>query len=119
MKNNKIESIQKNIINLFDDIMTTTGVYNIPYSEDDYVNFSVSYKINRAVIWETINYSRCKYSGTIYLSIIDVIVGSGDDREKMDSLSDLPSWVEDDIKDEILDEIEKWLPNVCVDVDIN
>jgi hypothetical protein len=32
-------------------------------------------------------------------------------------ITDLPYWVEDDVKDSILDEIEKWLPMVCVDID--
>jgi hypothetical protein len=37
----------------------------------------------------------------------------------MKYVSDLPSWVEDDIKDSILDEVERYFSNVCVDVDFS
>ena len=119
MEDKKIESIKKNIVKLFDEVTTMEGQYSMPYSsaDDDYADWSVTYKIDRVSLWETEKYARCKYSGTIYLELIEVKVGFEGDWEYVEHISDLPSWIEDDIKDSILDEVETWFPNVCVDVD--
>jgi hypothetical protein len=121
MEDRKIESIKKNIIKLFDDVITKEGQYSMPYSsaDDDYADWSVTYKIGKVALWETEKYQRCKYSGTIYLEPIEIKVGFEGDWEYLDYVSSLPSWVEDDIKDSILDEIEMWFPNVCLDVDFS
>jgi len=50
---------------------------------------------------------------------IEIKVGFEGDWDYLKYVSDLPSWVEDDIKDSILDEIEIWFPNVCLDVDFS
>ena len=119
MEHNRINAIKNNIIRLFDDIITKEGRYSMPYAtaDDDYADWSVIFKIGKVVIWNTEKYSRCKYSGTIYLEPIEIKVGFQGDWNYLRYFSDLPSWVEDDIKDSILDEIERYFPNVCVDVD--
>ena len=121
MEDRKIESIKKNIVKLFDEVMTKEGQYSMPYStsSDDYADWSVTYKIGKVSLWETKKYQRCKYSGTIYVEPIEIKVGFEGDWEYMKYITDLPSWIEDDIKDSILDEVETWLPNVCVDVDFS
>jgi hypothetical protein len=121
MEDRKIESIKKNIVKLFDEVITKEGQYSMPYSsaDDEYADWSVTYKIGKVALWETEKYQRCKYSGTIYLEPIEIKVGFEGDWDYMKYVSDLPSWVEDDIKDSILDEVETWLPNVCVDVDFS
>jgi hypothetical protein len=118
MEDRKIESIKKNIVKLFDEVITKEGQYSMPYSsaDDEYADWSVTYKIGKVALWETEKYQRCKYSGTIYLEPIEIKVGFEGDWDYMKYVSDLPSWIEDDIKDSILDEVETWLPNVCVDV---
>jgi hypothetical protein len=114
----KIEKIKKLITKLFNKVMTMEGKYMMPYStNNDYANWSVIYRIDRVNIWETKKYNNCIYSGTIYLEPIEIKVGFEGDWEYMKYITDLPSWVEDDVKDSILDEIEKWLPMVCVDID--
>jgi hypothetical protein len=121
MEDKKIESIKKNIVKLFDDVITMEGQYSMPYSsaDDDYADWSVTYKIDKIKLWETKVYQVCKYSGTIYLEPIEIKVGFEGDWDYLKYISDLPSWVEDDIKDSILDEIETWFPNVCVDIDFS
>jgi hypothetical protein len=121
MEDRKIESIKKNIVKLFDEVITKEGQYSMPYSsaDDEYADWSVTYKIGKVALWETEKYQRCKYSGTIYLEPIEIKVGFEGDWDYMKYVSDLPSWIEDDIKDSILDEVETWLPNVCVDVDFS
>lgn len=121
MEDRKIESIKKNIVKLFDDVTTMEGQYSMPYSsaDDDYADWSVTYKIGKIKLWETEVYQVCKYSGTIYLEPIEIKVGFEGDWDYLKYISDLPSWVEDDIKDSILDEIETWFPNICVDVDFS
>ena len=105
MEDKKIESIKKNIVKLFDEVTTMEGQYSMPYSsaDDDYADWSVTYKIDRVSLWETEKYARCKYSGTIYLEPIEIKVGFEGDWDYLKYISDLPSWVEDDIKDSILD----------------
>jgi hypothetical protein len=121
MEDRKIELIKKNIIRLFDDVITKEGQYSMPYSsvDDDYADWSVTYKIGKIKLWETEVYQVCKYSGTIYLEPIEIKVGFEGDWDYLKYVSDLPSWVEDDIKDSILDEIEMWFSNVCLDVDFS
>jgi hypothetical protein len=121
MEDRKIESIKKNIVKLFDDVMTMEGQYSMPYSsaDDDYADWSVIFKIGKVALWETEKYQSCKYSGTIYLEPIEIKVGFEGDWDYLKYVSDLPSWVEDDIKDSILDEVETWFPNVCLDVDFS
>ena len=121
MEDRKIELIKKNIIRLFDDVITKEGQYSMPYSsaDDDYADWSVTYKIGKVALWETEKHQMCKYSGTIYLEPIEIKVGFEGDWDYLKYVSDLPSWVEDDIKDSILDEIEMWFPNVCLDVDFS
>ena len=121
MEDKRITAIKNNIIRLFDDVMTMGGQYSMPYSfaDDDYADWSVIYKIGKVSIWETEKYNNCKYSGTIYLEPIEVKVGFEGEWDYLRSISELPSWIGDDIKDSILDEIERYFSNVCVDVDFN
>ena len=121
MEDRKIESIKKNIVKLFDDVITMEGQYSMPYStsSDDYADWSVTYKIGKVSLWNVTRYKRCQYGGTIYLEPIEIKVVHQGDWEYMKYVSDLPSWIEDDIKDSILDEIETWFSNVCVDIDFS
>jgi hypothetical protein len=117
MEDRKIELIKKNIVKLFDDVMVMEGKYGTPYATGSYDNWSVTYKIDKVSLWNVTRYKRCKYGGTIYLEPIEIKVGSEGDWKYMKYITDLPSWVEDDIKDSILDEVETWFPSLCVDVD--
>lgn len=121
MGDKKIGLIKRAIVKLFDEVMVMDGQYDMPYSSssDEYVDWSVTYKISRISIWETEKYQSCKYGGTIYLEPIEIRVGFNGDWEYMKYITDLPSWVSDDIKDGILDKLETWIPNLCVDVDFS
>ena len=121
MENKRLELIKNNIIRLFDDVMTMEGQYSMPYSDnnEDYADWSVIYKIGKVSVWETEKYDNCKYSGTVYLEPIEVKVGFEGDYDYLRSISELPSWVGDDIMDSILDEVERYFPNVCLSVSFN
>ena len=120
MEDRKIELIKRAIFKLFDEVMIMEGQYMMPYSSgEDYADWSVTFKIGRVKLWETEIYQVCKYSGTIYLELIEIKVGFEGDWEYVKRITDLPSWVEDDVKDSILDKLETWLPNVCVDIDFS
>jgi hypothetical protein len=120
MEDRKIESIKKNIVKLFDEVMVIEGQYGMPYSSgEDYADWSVTYKIDKVSLWNVTQYKRCQYGGTIYLNPIEIKVGFEGDWEYMKYITDLPSWIEDEIKDSILDEVETWFPNVCADVDFS
>ena len=112
-KIDKLDGLIRRIVNK-DNKME--GQYSMPYStsEDDYADWKVEFKVSRISLWETEKYVGCKYSGTIYLEA-DVMVGFEGNWEEY-GIGDLPSWVKDDIEDKILNNIEQFLPMVCVDL---
>lgn len=115
----KINKLFELIRRIVDKDNKMEGQYSMPYStsEDDYADWKVILKVSKVSLWETIKYSRCKYSGSVYLNA-DVMVGFEGDWDKY-GIGDLPSWVKDDIENKILDNIEQFLPMVCVDLTFN
>jgi aminoglycoside N3'-acetyltransferase len=61
MENKRINIIQNNILRLFDDVMTKEGKYSMPYStaDDDYADWSITYKIGKVSLWDVTRYKRC------------------------------------------------------------
>ena len=96
----KIDKLKVLIRRIVDKDNKMEGKYTMPYSHSD-DDYAVG----------------CKYSGTIYLDA-DVMVGFEGNWEEY-GMGDLPSWVKDDIEDKILDNIEQFLPMVCVDLTFN
>jgi hypothetical protein len=115
----KIDKLKKLIRRIVNNDNKMEGQYSMPYStnSNDYADWKVELEVNTVKLWETEKYNRCKYSGSLYLDA-DVMVGFEGDWEKF-NIFDLPSWVKDDIEDKILDNIEKFLPMVCVDLTFN
>lgn len=118
-KQEKIEKIAVLINKIVNSDNTMEGQYSMPYShsEDDYADWKVKFKVKRVVIFPKDSEPGCKYSGTVYIDV-DVMVGFEGDWEEY-GMGDLPSWVQDDIEDKILDNIEQYLPMVCVDLTFN
>jgi hypothetical protein len=58
------------------------------------------------------------YEGTVYVKIDKIMVGfeGTDDWENVRKIQNLPSWVEDDFKDLIQDELDVF-DNICMDID--
>jgi hypothetical protein len=112
-KIDKLDGLIRRIVNK-DNKME--GRYNMTYStsDDDYTDWKVKFKVSRVILWETENYVQCKYSGSVYLDV-DVMVGFEGDWEE-NTIWDLPSWVKEDIENKILDNIEQFIPMVCVDL---
>jgi hypothetical protein len=115
-KQEKIEKIAVLINKIVNSDNTMEGQYSMPYShsEDDYADWKVKFKVKRVVIFSKESEPGCNYSGTVYLDV-DVMVGFEGDWEEY-GMGDLPSWVQDDIEDKILNNIEQYLPMVCVDL---
>ena len=115
----KIKKLAKLIRKIVNDDNKMEGQYSMPYSsaDDDYADWIVTFKVSKVSLWETEKYDRCKYSGTVYLDA-DVMIGFEGDWEEY-RIWDLPSWVKDDIEDKILDNIEQFLPMICVDLTFN
>ena len=93
------------------------GKYLMPYTdEDDYVDFIINYHVNKVSLWKT-NGKNCQYEGVAYVKIDNLMVGfeGTTDWEKA-RITDLPSWVEDDFKDSIQDELDIF-DNICMDID--
>ena len=91
-------------------------------SPDKYKIFSIetlntSFIGTQNVLQLAKKYNKCKYSGSVYLDA-DVMVGFEGEWEKY-MIEELPSWVKDDIEDKILNNIEQFLPMVCVDLTFN
>jgi len=94
------------------------GNYLMPYTDkDDYVDFVISYHVTRVSLWKS-NGKHCMYEGTVYVKIDKIMVGfeGTDDWENVKNIQNLPSWIEDDFKDLILDELNIF-DNICMDVD--
>ena len=93
------------------------GKYLMPYTdEDDYVDFIINYHVTKVSLWKT-NGKNCQYEGVAYVKIDNLMVGfeGTTDWEKA-RITDLPSWVEDDFKDSIQDELDIF-DNICMDID--
>lgn len=94
------------------------GNYSMPYSDsnDDRVDFIIEYNITKISMWKTKG-PHCNYEGVIYVKIDRVLVGFEHlDEWERAGIYDLPSWVEDDFKDSIQDDI-KIFGKLCMDVD--
>jgi hypothetical protein len=93
------------------------GKYHMPYTdEDDYVDFIINYHVNKVSFWKT-NGKNCQYEGVVYVKIDNLMVGfEGTTGWWKNKITDLPSWVEDDFKDSIQDELNIF-DNICMDVD--
>ena len=95
------------------------GEYLMPYTdEDDYVDFIINYHVTKVSLWKT-NGKNCQYEGVAYVKIDNLMVGfeGTTDWEKA-RITDLPSWVEDDFKDSIQDELDIF-DNICMGIDYN
>jgi len=93
------------------------GQYSMPYSssDEDMVDFIINYHVSRIKLWKSDD-RNCNFEGTIYVIIDRVMVGfEGTTDWERAHIHDLPSWTEDNFKDEIIDELKIY--PVCVDVD--
>jgi hypothetical protein len=94
------------------------GKYLMPYTDkDDYVDFVISYHVTRVSLWKS-NGKHCMYEGTVYVKIDKIMVGfeGTNDWESVRRIQYLPSWIEDDFKDLIQNELNMF-DNICMDVD--
>jgi hypothetical protein len=113
----KINKLAELIRKIVDKDNKMQGQYSMPYStsEDDYADWKVTFKVIRVSLWESKKYNQCKYGASVYLKA-DVIVGFNGDWDDKFNIWDLPSWVKDDVEDKILNNIDQFLPMVCVDL---
>jgi hypothetical protein len=95
------------------------GWFTFPYG-DKIIRYKVYYSFKKASIWkrkeEKLN---CIYDGTIYVNVKNICLKFEDNFDCGYFKNDVPEFVWDDLEEEIVNEIGKILPFVCVDVDIN
>ena len=92
--------------------------YSLPYSEnDDMEDYQIDYHIDKVSLWAD---DDGEYNGTIYLMLDKIILGDseGDDWTRVYGRDDLPSFCWDRLEEEIIEKIEKWIPNVGVDIEL-
>jgi hypothetical protein len=92
--------------------------YSMPYSDnDDMVDYHIEYHVDKVSLWAE---GDGEFSGTIYLIIDRIILGDsdGDEWTRVYYRDDLPSWSWDRMEEDILSKIEKWIPNVGVDIEL-
>ena len=92
--------------------------YSIPYT-DEYMDFKISYTVDKIRVWEDTSSSKTQYEGTIYLKIDKVLAGDKNEDywEEID-YTELPGRLVEDIQDSISDELHDWL-SINVDVVLN
>ena len=94
------------------------GDYSMPYSssDEDRVDVYIEYHISKASLWKS-NGKHCQYEGVLEVTFDRLLVGFKHlDEWESAHIHDLPSWMEDDFKDSILDEIDMY-ENICMDID--
>jgi hypothetical protein len=94
------------------------GKYLMPYTDkDDYVDFVISYNVTRVSLWKS-NGKNCQYEGVVYVKIDRIMVGfeGTNDWENVKKIQNLPSWIEDDFKDLLQNELNIF-DNICMDID--
>jgi hypothetical protein len=116
MEDERIKRIENNIIKLFNGTHTKEGSYMLPWSHDGSRKYKISYRISKANLWKTKSAVRCVYSGMIFITL-DIKVTDEGRWVKMSHITDLPEWIGNDLQDEILDELESYFTNVCVDIE--
>jgi hypothetical protein len=92
--------------------------YSLPYSEnDDMEDYQIDYHIDKVSLWVD---DDGEYNGTIYLMLDKIILGDseGNDWERVYYRDDLPSFCWDRMEEDIIERIEKWIPNVGVDIEL-
>ena len=96
-----------------------TGNYTMPYSDsnDDMVDYVIKFKVSRVTLWREKNTPNCNFEGTIYLKFDKIMVGFNSTNEwETARIYDLPSWVEDDVKSSVLEDVDIF-EQVCLDID--
>ena len=94
------------------------GDYSMPYSssDEDRVDVYIEYHISKASLWKS-NGKHCQYEGLLEVTFDRLLVGFKHlDEWESAHIHDLPSWMEDNFKDSILDEIDMY-ENICMDID--
>ncbi len=92
--------------------------YTQPFSDDDeQVDYHIKYNVNRVSLWQE---DDGDYSGTVYININDILLGdlNSDEWVRVYWRDDLPSWTWDRLEEDIIMRVEKWIPNIGVDIEL-
>ena len=109
------------------------GIFFQPWDED-YQDYVIKFHITKVTMWNTKGYEEndpfirsiyhpkpgSLFEGTVYVKIDTLLVGykQRDLWEKMYGEDDITETAWDEFKDQISDDISKWMPGVNLDVDI-
>lgn len=93
--------------------------YNTPYSdsEDDHIEFKIQYRIKKVSLWKTKDGDKCLYEGTIYIEPISLSKGMNDVWVHNFKQHDIYEFCWEDLGDEIIENINVYLPQACLDYD--
>ena len=126
---NSFDRIKKIITKIISDEPTYQGSFSLPYSDsyDDSVDWYIEYKINDIELWKPTDedFRYCEkdslYVGTIYIGVTRFLIGSEglDEWERAYGEDDIPSWSWDDFFENIGERIGNFIPQACLDLDLN
>ena len=110
------------------------GIFYQPWDED-YQDYVIRFHITKVTMWSTEGYEQndaflrsiyhpkpdSKFEGTVHVKIDTLLVGDKrrDSWERMYGEDDITETAWDEFKDNISDNISKWIPGVNLDVDIS
>ena len=127
--NDLSDKLKDIIIKIIGNESSYKGWYSLPYSDsnDEKVDWYVEYKIKDIKLWKP-NDEELRFclkntliTGTIYITITKILVGfeETNDWERLYNEHDLPSWCWDDLQENILNELETLIPQLCVDIEMD
>jgi hypothetical protein len=116
--------IVKSITNIVGEVGKYESWYTAPFTEQQRTDFVIKYKLDKVSIWK----ENDKFSGTIKLIITDILCWWRQCRGeecfvsirggRMYYRDDLPDSAWSHFEESIIEEIEKWIPIVDVDIEL-
>lgn len=96
------------------------GSFTQTYDDQDMVDFIITFKVTKFDIHRIKGDDYCRYEGNFYVDIDEVLIGIEEtDSWETTEMYDLPSYVEDDLIQDISHELYQIIPFVCMDGIVN
>lgn len=107
------------IVNVIGEVGEYEDWYTTPYSDnEDATDVFIRYKIDKVSLWK--EEENDYFLGTLKLIVTDILIGYSEEDEwdRVYYRDDLPSFIWERLEENIIENVEKWVPNVGVDIEL-